>query len=522
MPELVASASVPEAKPKPDKYSSKALKKFFGKLTANIRSQPPKIDPDTKIPIRRHPKLEIAFLKSICGDVGICLSLNENFHMIMDMFDHFQDFTHLVDSPKILASGDNGTIRTLKYIKTTEGISFHAYGACKLTKHARNDNLMYEEMVGVYGVNRWCQHYPLFTRTYGSFVAPAQTKALLITQRGSVDRSAFDSLTRLHFPQDINTMCNQPENVCLVVQYYNNMTSLFDYVLQYDRHMAPGDASPEIPQILFQLYYTLYQCRDIFTHYDMHAGNLNLIRLPAGHHIDYEYEFQTSETGNTTSIIRFKSNFIVKLIDYGRSYFQGRDENDQPIDSATIIHMIEDAKRPGTQQKLCPRLGDFGVSNDPRFYFIDSTSNNQSHDLRLLKDLSEMISNRPDLKNTFQTFYPTLVKILRKTMYNSTFDRNTQSLVFYGTPHMMTLPLTMTDTGVIFNVRDAFFRLANYLNSNLDNVNDLNDAAFATSTSIGTLKVFPNHSKKMVFIRAPRQKQTGMASRFENPDFANT
>lgn len=442
--------------------------------------------------------------------------------MIMEMFDQFEDFRYLVNSPKILASGDNGTIRTLKYVKTTEGISFHAYGACKLSKFAQADNLMYEQLVGMYGVNRWCQFYPLFTRTYGAFKLSSAIKFLLVNRRGPVDRSAFDTLTRLHFPQDIDTLCNQADKVCLIVQYYNNMTSFFNYVLQYNSPLAPGDLAPEIPQILFQLYYTLYQCKDIFTHYDLHADNLNLIRLPAGHHIDYEYEYQTAETGGATSICRFKSQFIVKLIDYGRSYFQGQDENDQPIDSATVIRMIDEAKQPGSQQRLCPRVvDDFGISNDPSFHYIDSTSNNQSHDLRLLMDLSEMISTQRALRNSFVSFYPTLVTILKRTFYTSTYDRTTRNLAFYGTPNNTMYRLKMDDTAIIFNVRDAFFRLSNYLNKNLDNVNDQNDAAFATSTSIGTLKVFPNLSKKMVFERAPRQKTTGTASRYENPDMVN-
>jgi hypothetical protein len=506
-------------KPKPT--PGKALASFVRKIEKEIVSQPVTLNRQG-IPIpRKHPKLEINYLKSICGDVGICLSLNQNYEMIMDMFENFRDFKYLVDSPELLATGNNGTIRTLKYGKTVEGVAFHSYGIFKTANSAGSDNLMYEYLVGKYCVNELCRIFPIFMQTYGVYLKNDLLDKAEFPKDQRISSLPFKNLISLDFPMNINELCNRSADLCLVAQYYHRIETVADYianfVYKYIQKGVMGNVS-EIPLFLFQLYYTVAICREHFTHYDLHTKNVGLVKLPQGYHIEYEFEYSNLEVGGSVNdVIRFKSKYIVKLIDYGRSFFIGKDENENPISSTMVIDQIKRATDPNGSGPLCSAdSADFGLMDDPLFHYLDARINNQSQDLTFLAVIKNKFAT---MKQILNLYFPTLVTMIDSVYYEDPTN--------FGTPSDVNRPFDIDPRSPIYNVRDAGYKFANYLYTDTDRVLQFNEREYAGSKSFGKLKVFSN--RPMEFEPAVRSKKNlttkvlprGTATRFENPDIPN-
>lgn len=466
----------------PEKKDNKyelILKRFVNKIKKDIKDQP-------NVPgvVRKHRKLEISYLKSMCGDVGICLSLNNNYNKIMKMFNNFTDFQYLVGSPREISSGANGSIRISKFVKTVDNVSFYSYVTLKVPKSIVSDNLAYEYFVGHLFVNYFCKYFPVFVQTYGlyrinkdirmRFNHPAIATVNILKKRLEEGMTLIDPLNN---EADLMSVCSSSNFLCLSGQFYNNYTTFRSYV----ETKTDKDYS-DVPFILFQLYYTLHHVRMFFTHYDLHYENIGLVKLPDGYHVDYEYNVVYN---GQPAVINFKSKYIVKIIDYGRCYFTS-----QTPPYHTSKELIKNIIQ---KNNLCFNKLEFTNTN------IDSRVKNESSDLRFLhmihNTLSQIFKNYPILKNTIS-------KMLFKGPYS--------------TPEN----LTHLGDGIIRNVTDAYTYLADYLITNTDNSNGLNDASYVGSNSLGTLKVY-DITKAMEFIPSVRRKNKGEKSRFEMPELLN-
>jgi hypothetical protein len=430
--------------------------------------------------------IRISYLKAICGDVGICISLNYNFDKIMEMFNYFRDFRDLVNSPSVIGQPSaNGIVRLLKYTKIEGELTFHSYGVIKTAVTAQSDNLFYEYLVGKYCVNFLCQYFPIFVPTYGIYL---NNTGIAFNDPAPVDRAEIQNgLVPLEFPADIRAFCRQSDRLCLVGQFYNNFKVLKSYSEDVRHHRIEN----EIPFFLFQIYFALAECQAEFTHYDLHYKNVGLVALPVNTHIDYEY--LVSYPGNPQTTVRFKSRYLVKVIDYGRSFFSY-----QRRSSPNLIDYID-------QSGECPdELQSFGLYEKPE-HFINPRLNNQSHDLRLLHILKQ--------KHWLFVKYPTLGRIVRSVQYMNSF----------GTPYRQSMGLDMDVDAPIFAVDEAAVKLASYLNENIDNVMVDNTAMYMGSKSLGTLKVYESLNQQMSFTPSVRNKAevVGTQSRYQNPDIPN-
>jgi hypothetical protein len=467
---------------KVEKYQP-ILERFINKIKKNIKAQ--KSIPGEE---KKYSKLNVMYLKSMCGDVGICLSLNNNYDKIMKMFNHFKDFKYLENSPKEIAAGANGGIRILKYKRTIGDVSFNSYATLKIPKSNISDNLAYEYYVGHLCVNKLSRHFPLFLQTYGLYFITKETfrNQLISNKTTPIDGTNFQrDLYTFKNPfedtLDLSFICSSSGNNCLSGQFYNNFTTFHKYITK-----RPNKKYLAVPFILFQIYYTLHYSRTVFTHYDLHYENVGLVSLPRGYHIEYEY-MTSYNNGANHSVIKFKSNYIVKIIDYGRCYF--RSQEPPYLDSKELVRNIVTI-----QNKCTNKLGFKYKSN------LNSEVNNQSADLRLLYMINMLY------KDKIFVDFPNLKTIISKVLFTQNFT----------TPE---IKLNLRD-GVIRNVTDAHDYLSSYLVDNTDNVNGLNDASYVDSTSLGTLKVNSLDSN-MEFIPSIRTKKKGDYSRFNDPDIAN-
>jgi hypothetical protein len=175
----------------------------------------------------------------------------------------------------------------------------------------------------------------------------------------------------------------------------------------------------------------LSQLKYIFTHYDLHLGNILIYEPVKGKYIQYNYHLDNGD------IVKFKSPYIVKIIDYGRCYYKYDHEVNNPNPLTIYRNVCLEAKcrirnkdftiksRCGTDMGftwLDPYLNENG-------FFISSSINNQSHDLRLLNNIfkeyekSILIPDNPE-KNILTYLTPdegayinTLINMFKKVQY---------------------------------------------------------------------------------------------------------
>lgn len=424
-------------------------------------------------------------LKEVCHNVGICLSLNYQYTEIMTLFNNFNDFTKLViprkyfsseiNVPIISSSGINGLIRLLHYREKIDNETYDAYCVMKISKETKSDNLGYEYLVGKYLTNKLCREFPIFVPTYGLYLdnRPSVTR-LDDPATTSMDRSVFSSLIPLDYPTNINEICKRSKNLCLLGQYYSEFTELRTYI---DNQRSKN--YNEVPFIVFQLYYALYHTREIFTHYDLNLGNIGIIELPNNSYIRYKYELKNHLDNDIT--IEFSSKYIVKLIDYGRSFFSGTDENNNPINSGDLLRFLrESGLCVYSYADLYAKMTEIGFVFNPDKNVYPGRSH-QSHDLRLL-DI---------LKIKYNPFYPELYPIFNSYVANTNFDYSDYRNKRFN-----------IDVGFgIYNVRDACFKFADYLSTNGDNIINRNNVEYESSTLFGTLIVH-GLNQEMTFEKA--------------------
>lgn len=260
---------------------------------------------------------------------------------------------------------------------------------------------------------------------------------------------------------------NQTAEFSIVIQHIKRAKRLNDCLMdnqpQYNTEKIHF-YEVELIFILFQIYYTLSELRDSFTHYDLHLENVLLYEPVKKSYIQYIYNVNGTE-------IRFKSKYIVKIIDYGRCFF--KNENMSSDDIRDYICNI-----PGCNSgnQVCGnQLGFNSITDNANFcieHHICSNRKNISHDLRLLHLLNNVFN---DVNNhvAFDVFI--IRNIIEKVVFTGQ----------YGTPELTNSGLPQN----IHNVTDAFTAILESIQTATD-LNELNNKYYENHTSLGNLHVY--------------------------------
>ena len=201
-----------------------------------------------------------------------------------------------------------------------------------------------------------------------------------------------------------------------------------------------------------------------FNHYDLHRENVLIYQPIKGKYIQYRYVLDNGD------VVEFKSPYIAKLIDYGRSFFKD-EESTNPLtnSSFSIYETICKIKKCG---KNCGDKVGFGnvVPEDfpGSFYYISSSKRNMSHDLRLLHELK----NFNNIKNP----------VTNKVAYG--VGVKTRSEKHFGTIENVNSGLPKK----IVNVIDAHDALKKEILLKKHRKN--NEELYASMVSIGTLTIY--------------------------------
>jgi hypothetical protein len=370
-----------------------------------------------------------AFLKSICSDSGLCLAFGTRSDEIKKHFGGFANFEYAV-APinRIGEASSNGFISEIKY----QHKEYIAYAVLKSSMKEDSDNLMYEYMVGQY-INKLNKRFPCFLETYGYYTYDSdEAWKFLKNTKTTNNMDAIKKDITLQKTMDYAVACKKSKYLAILIQHLKGIIPI------KDKLRVPDFISNELLNVLFQVYMPLNDKRYAFTHYDLHHENVNLYEPKKDSYINFHYTVE----GDTYS---FKSKYIAKIIDYGRSYF---------TDVESHINSKKIYKELCKQSECSPYCGyskgflwmeDKGEDADTA-YWISSQKRNKSHDLRLLNEVKQAFRTNRRLRTLAPVGINTLLDNLRYDHY-------------YGTPEL--------DNGYpkIHNVSDALKMLIRYINT---------------------------------------------------------
>ena len=266
-------------------------------------------------------------LRTLCRSSGACLALGKENDRLKAFFGNFTSFKYLQRPiTAIGAESVNGFIRELVFARDTPGGGgggqYQAYAVLKSTKNAQSDNLMYEYFAGQY-CNKLNKEYPGFLETYGLFKYATKAAWAIMKDMPSeaqMRHILLDSKKLIPLPvtgyADFKVGCPEAQYLAVLVQHVEDPVSLHDFF--YGGTNTLRHVLAEILPILFQVYQPLAWLSKTFHHNDLHTNNVLLYTPAPGQYIEYHYQ---DPAGGPP--VTFKSQYIVKLLDYGRAYFYG-------------------------------------------------------------------------------------------------------------------------------------------------------------------------------------------------------
>ena len=332
-------------------------------------------------------------LQVACKDPDNCLALGEYDVGIKRFFDDFRNLNYIDISAlqKIGNPSSNGFIIEVPFKKQ----NFTAFTVLKCSAIQKADNLFYEYYVGKFFINTYLKKLPCFVETYDIYEFSSEAVYNDIKNRVSkingltnydiksnlkridVDETNIDDLLKLS--------CVKNKLLCILIQHFDRFYSFHDtYEKSFD------NIKYDIFNLWYQIYFSLaFLNKDNnynYTHYDLHANNVFLYKPFQGNKcIQMTYHRLNGKS------YTFKSEYIIKIIDYGRNYF-----NNGKTNTAQII------------KKICyfdecePDCGEEfgynnikGLSNGEDFYWINPIEPNISHDLRAVEPYSDTLTDQP-------------------------------------------------------------------------------------------------------------------------------
>ena len=416
----------------------------------------------------------------ICADSGTCMAFGIENDKIKKLFNNYIDFKYVSSLKRIGEVSANGFVTQLEYKRN----NYKSHAILKSSVKYEADNLYYEYLVGKMFINTKTKIFPCFLETYGCYMYTSRRnwQSIKEIKRGTPTEK-IDLTKLLYLNNNINehnlrNSCESSLYFTILIENIKNAQTLSSNLLN------TTFLTQDLASVLYQIYMPLSQLSTSFTHYDLHDENV-LVYKPFGEnsnkYITFHYHLSNKK------IITFKSKYLVKIIDYGRSFFKDGNQNSKIIYEALCEEPkcnIEDVT--GT----CGDEVGYGYLNNPtEEYNITPIKQNMSHDLRLLKMiLNKLKDNRESLKVKMQNInslelktFTQIYSILSNVIYTGNF----------GTAER-------TDSGLdskIHNVSDAYTVIEgvvsspDYKNMNNTNYNTLNG---------GDLHIYTNKPMKFI------------------------
>jgi hypothetical protein len=338
-------------------------------------------------------KRRLVYLKMVCSDTGFCMAFDTvNRKKINHIFDRFVTTKFMISPIKQIGkTSKNGFVKEIRYSHD----DYTASAVLKSSKRVSADNLLYEYLVGQF-INEQCSLFPCFIETYGLFYYKDADHWDLFSKKRKIDAEKFADALELHSSSvegkiDFAKACQHSKHIAILTQFIHGATSLNFYIDNGSLDYTAYQMVYQLPYILYQVYFPLSMLADNFTHYDLHSNNIVLYRPAKGKYIEYMYHLSDGK------ILTFKTPYLVKIIDYGRSFFKYRTAGkkgsleiyDDICKEAECEYLEQNYKTGKTEKYSCGKK--YGFSwlaklKNPNLstHYIQSSVANMSHDLRML------------------------------------------------------------------------------------------------------------------------------------------
>ena len=239
------------------------------------------------------------YLQKVCSDSGVCIAFGIELKRLLDFF-KFETFLFVSTITRI-ASGANGFVQLLEYKRS--GYTSHAI--LKSPLDPESDSLSIEYHVGQY-LNQKTAFLPCLVTTYGLY-RYTTPESKLHAEQGAHKISLTDCTgICLTAVKEVAEMC-ESDQLCILTEAFKGAKPLSDKLDQDGRDFFQTDGI----STLYLIYYTLSKLPE-FTHFDLHPANVLLYEPVQGSCIEYMIHIEGIE-------VRFKSRYLPKIIDYGRS-----------------------------------------------------------------------------------------------------------------------------------------------------------------------------------------------------------
>jgi len=252
------------------------------------------------------------------------------------------------------------------------------------------DSLLYEYLVGQY-INKLNKIYPCFIETYGYY--RINDKKDIIT----LSKEEFKNSLELKDPmqnlvEELNWSCSPEHEMAILTQYFNQVETLDSFVEKIKQIDINNDEInylelAELAFLSFQIYFPLAQLKNKFTHHYLNMKNVLLYKPQENGYIEYHYHctkykkitkiikriIKTVKAPTSTNskrktkktqlkvvpetkeeevevevevpdgeeIVTFKSEYMAKIYNYGRSYFKDTDI----MNSLSIYNDLSEAEK---------------------------------------------------------------------------------------------------------------------------------------------------------------------------------
>jgi hypothetical protein len=416
--------------------------------------------------IKNKHKIRSLFLNAVCSDSGQCIALGTHEKKIRDFFGGFTRFLFLSNIKKIGADSANGLIYELEYTHQT----YKSYAILKMNASPRTDSLLYEKFTGD-RINTFSKYFPCFVETYGSYTLPKEVWTKIMARKSPLltkkDLLSFEINPDDSYDRAESCRPSYYKTKALLIQHIKSQPgySDIDDCLKHNSFVQI-----DLPFVLFQIYSVLGTLAYQFTHYDLHTKNVLMYEVKPMHVITCHYHYPDGTT------VSFRSKYLPKIIDYGRSYVNPDDVKESPEDFRKSLCKIKNCNQP---QKPCGRKYGYGWLNPaPNKTYIHSTKNNISHDLRLARIIRQ---------------------ILKKSGYDqSCLYEVLDRIVFSGAYGTIEKPVSENREGYIHNVKDMADALHHFIQ--LPNIMKIHLDKYELYDSLGDMHIHLDGSAPLRFV----------------------
>ena len=344
-------------------------------------------------------------------NLNFFLNFNTIGKSIIDKYENFENLDLINGSIKPIGQGSaNGFINLIKYRNSKDSKIFDT--VVKTSREINADNNFYEFNVGRC-INVIKEYYPNFVYTFLFFNMSPRLKQI-IEPKERQPRLPFNDIT--FFKQNINNIkiatrpndvkisdiesgCSNNDRASVLIENIPNGISFDELITDSEFN---NNYNYNIFCILLQIYSALYALREIYTHYDLHSGNIMYMKSP--NIIKIVYNINNSEY-----IIYTK--FIPIIIDYGRSHMNCSKLDSTLITSERFAENACNSKCNPLQNTHNCEINSLKFNkynnkwfDNSDFYYINPRVKNESFDLRFINSIMQVLK-QTDIKNRYlQTF----------------------------------------------------------------------------------------------------------------------